>query len=381
MSAPHPFGSDREACAWLPALAEVAAGVEPPGDAPTVGRTAARWARERDLVGPAYAWAKRLDPALAEALRADALGAAAATGLHLRTVDEVERRLAAAGIEMALLKGAATASWAYADPSLRPMTDIDVWVRPESMEPATACLLELGFRRDPGLAARPDALQRESGGERIFVAARGGAARVELHYSPFQGWWTRRTAVPDVEGTWGRSEPLGPGRHARRLAAEDAVIQAAVHAVAGQFSQAPLRGLLDIAVIARRTPVDWGAVASRAERWRLRVGVWLALEAAEGLYRVPGARETIERLRPRAARRALLLGLVGPAALLRGEDAGSGHRRRLFLLTVADRARDAARLAGRTLWPEPWWLEARYGRPMGRLGHLREMIRDGRRGG
>lgn len=378
MRAPHPWSTNEAGFAWLRRIADVAAGVATGSDAGRVeGEAIAKWALDRDLVAPAYAWAGRFDPALADRLRSHALGAAAANLLHRRSVEDVERRFAAAGIGMVLLKGAATGDWAYRDPSMRPMTDVDVWVAPSSMDAASVCLLEAGYRRDPGLAARPDALQRESGGERIFLGSGGGSARVELHWSPFQGWWTRRTAAPDADAAWSRAVPISPGRHARRLAAEDAVIQASVHAVVGQFSQAPLRGLLDVAVIARRVAVDWEAVASRARRWRLRVGVWLVLDAADRLFHVPGAAGAIDRLRPGAARCAFLRRFAGPEALLRGAVPRSFHGRHAFLLAVTDRPRDAARLVGRTIWPEPWWLEARYGRRRSRLGHLRAMIREG----
>ena len=372
-----PWRSDESAIAWLQGIAEVAAGapappVEPPDDA----ASAARWILERDLVAPAFAWARDADPELASRLRPHALGSAAANLVHRESVVRIERRFAAERVEMVLLKGAATAEWVYPDPSLRPMTDVDVWVAAEAMDMASVLLDEIGFRRDPGLAGRPDALQRESGGERIFVAADGSSARVELHYSPFQGWWTRRTASPDARAVWLRAVPIAEGRHARRLCAEDAVIQAAVHAVVGQFSQAPLRGLLDVAVLARRARVEWRRVAARAERWRLRVAVWLALDLADRVFGVPGGRAAIDSLRPRATRRAILGRFVDPAALLRGADLTPFHLRNPFLFAVTDRAPDAARLAGRTLWPEDWWLEARYGRPTGRFRHIRAMIRD-----
>jgi hypothetical protein len=47
------------------------------------------------------------------------------------------------------------------------------------------------------------------------------------------------------------------------------------------------------------------------------------------------------------------------------------------MLTLADRKRDGIRLVGRALWPERWWVEARYGRPVGRLGHVGELLRRG----
>ena len=36
-----------------------------------------------------------------------------------------------------------------------------------------------------------------------------------------------------------------------------------------------------------------------------------------------------------------------------------------------------ARLIGRAVWPERWWIAARYGRPVGRVEHLWGLVRRG----
>ena len=64
-------------------------------------------------------------------------------------------------------------------------------------------------------------------------------------------------------------------------------------------------------------------------------------------------------------------------ALLSGRDLTRKTRRHTFMLALVDRPRDGARLIGRTLWPEPWWITARYGRPVGRVAHLWGLVRRG----
>jgi hypothetical protein len=258
------------------------------------------------------------------------------------------------------------------------MVDLDIWVRNGDMPRASQCLLALGFREAPGVPGRPKALQQVSGGEAVFQDGSGGHGVVELHYGAFQGWWIRRAADPDSEGVWERTEPLGPGRHARRLAAEDAILQTAFHVAVNQFGQSPFRGLMDLAVIARTHAVDWDEVARRASRWRLGTATWLVLDVADRLIGLPGAETAISRLRPRRARRSALRAFVTPRALLSGRDLTRNTRRHLFMLALTDRPVDGARLMGRTLWPERWWIDARYGRPVSRVGHLWGLLRRGR---
>jgi len=336
------------------AVAEVAAGVEAvePGPLPP-----AEWWIRSALAAPGYALARRSDPALAEALRGPALAAGAANAVLFDALAGIEAHFAESGLPLVLLKGAAVAGWAYADPALRPMGDLDLWVRESDLGRANGCLRDFGFARLPG---------RE-------VALARGNVRVELHDSPFRGWWTRFAATPDLAGTWHRAEPAGPGRHARRLSPEDAALQVVVHSVVNAFSQWPLRSLLDLAAGSRRRKIDWEGVAERAEAWRLRTATWLVLDLADRIFGVDGAIPALERLRPGAARRASLASFVRAGSLLQGRVPRGAARRHAFLLAVVDRSEDGARLVGRTIWPEPAWLAARYGEGAGRLHHLRAL--------
>lgn len=336
------------------AVAEVAAGIPAvePGPLPP-----AEWWTGSSLAAPGYALARLSDPALAEALRGPALAAAASNAVLFDALAAIEARFAEGGLPLVLLKGAAVAGWAYADPSLRPMSDLDLWVRENDLEATAALLDSLGFARRPG---------RE-------VAFSRGNVRVELHDTPFRGVWTHRTATPDLGGTWRRAEPAGPGRHARRLAPEDAALQTVVHTVVNVFSQWPLRALLDLAAGSRRRAIEWEAVAARAEAARLRTATWLVLDLADRIFGLQGAIPALERLRPGAARRASLASCVRAASLLRGRVPRAAARRHAFLLAVVDRPEDGARLVGRALWPEPAWLASRYGEGANRIRHLRAL--------
>ncbi len=338
-------------------------------------RHLAAWLIRNDLAGIAYTASAAVDPLLSAMLKPAAAGIAAESMAHFGTLEAIERRFQAASIPMVLLKGAAIADWAYRDRSLRAMSDIDIWVRHADMASASQILGSMRFVRDSGLADRPDELQQRSEGEVGFIRADRGHGRVELHYGAFQGWWARRAARTDSEALWRRAETTGPGRHARRLAVDDAILHASFHTVVNQLGQAPLRALMDVAVLARTGPVDWDRIVAKARDWRLSAAVWLVLGLGDRLFRLPGAEHAIAQLRPSRARRSLLRGLVSPGAILAGRDLRITMRRHAFMLAVVDRPRDVARLVGRTVWPERWWIDARYGRPVSRAEHVFMLLR------
>ena len=330
----------------------------------------ASWLLRNDLAALAFAAAWPDDADLAGLLREAAAGGAAGNLAHLATLRCIERCFASARLPMILLKGAAIASSGYRDPSLRPMTDLDIWIRDDDMPRAVEQLRELGFRQEAGPPHRPAALQKRSRGELVFRHGRGEHGLVELHYGAFQGWWVRRAAAPDDEALWRRAVPAGPGRHALRLSTEDAILQTAFHVAVNQFGQVPLRGLMDLAVLARAHSVDWLTVAARARDWRLATVTWLVLDTAHQLVGLPGCEAALAGLRPAPARRAALSAFVTPRSLLAGRDLTRRLRRPAFMMSLVDRRRDGMRVIGRTLWPERWWITARYGRPVSRVRHL-----------
>ena len=374
-----PWADESAARAVLGRLAEAGAGLDDRDRGPLGGKRPqlAAWLLRNDLAPLAYRVAVDHDPDLAALLKEPAWGAAAQNLAHFDTLARIEERFALESIAFVLLKGAAVAGAVYRDPALRAMSDIDLWVRPEEMPRASACLGDLGLREVGGLPDRPPALQRRSGGELVFRHAGREHGIVELHYSVFQGWWVRRAAEADEDAVWDRSVAMGPGRHARRLAAEDAVLHTAFHLMVNQFRQAPLRGIMDLGVLARVCSIDWAAVAERALAGRRASATWLALHSADRLVGLPGCGPALARLAPGPERRAVLRRLLRPGTLLTGRDLSARTRRHLLMLALVDRPRDVARLVARTLWPEPWWLEARYGRRVGRVRHLAGLLRRG----
>jgi hypothetical protein len=319
----------------------------------------------------------RLPAEFSGALRGMYYNAAGDAELHRRELADVLAVLDAAGVTPVLFKGAVLAYTAYPDPACRPMGDLDLWIDLEAMSRAQAALEGLGYVQRLK-AERPVALQAQREGEIQLVGRTPGSGLIELHWGVFAGEWLHRAAAVDDGGIRGRAVFVTiAGRPALMLAPEDAIIQLAAHlAVNHQMAAPGLRGLLDVALLARSQPVNWQAVAERARGWRVAAATWLVLDLADALFGLPDA-AAIAGLRPRRMRRGLLSRFVGADSMLAGRDRTRDPRRFVYQLLLVDRNRDAARLLGRALWPERGWLALRYGivTPSIRWRHLFAALR------
>lgn len=336
-----------------------------------------QWLVTQGLGPLAFERCRKIFPELAGYLAHDRYTAVAQSSLNADNLSWIEAAFAEAGLPLVLLKGAALARTVYGDMAWRTMSDMDIWVREKDMPQAAAVMKQLGYLMHGGRTDRSLALQMLSRGEIQFYGPHWGM--VELHWSPFPGWWLARTAAVDETAVWDRLEPLEINGTVYQLGAEDMVIQVAVHlAVNSQFSIAAVRGLLDIALTARSRPVDWGEVARRARTWRVATSVWQALTLLDQLFGTPGLAAALQPLRPSRLRRWLLRQLVSAESILRGSDLRNGRSRYLLLLLLVDRPQDMVRLVWRALWPEAEWLEARYQGQGSRWFHLWQVVRYGR---
>lgn len=102
----------------------------------------------REGIGPALFKAPQIEPLP----RASLHKLYAATGLRneimLAELGRLLELLAAAAIDVVVLKGAALIGLLYRDSALRPMTDIDLLVRPDQVEAAATLLRAEGYRSE-----------------------------------------------------------------------------------------------------------------------------------------------------------------------------------------------------------------------------------------
>jgi hypothetical protein len=353
------------------------AGLEPATKLELSSAEVGQWLVGQGLGPLAFARCRYTFPELAAHLETDSFTAVAQSSLNADSLSQIEAAFNEADLPLVLLKGAALARTVYGDMAFRTMSDMDIWVPGADMPQAASLMKQLGFRAHGGRTDRSLALQMLSQGEIQFYGEYWGM--VELHWSPFPGWWLARTAAVDDTAVWQRIEPIVPGERTYQLSAEDMVIQVAVHlAVNSQFSIAAVRGLLDIALTAKARPVDWTVVAQRARAWRVGTAVWQALTLVDQLIGTPGLAMTLQTLRPSRLRRWLLRQLVSAESILRGSDLRNGRSRFLLLLLLVDRPQDMIRLVWRTLWPESEWLQVRYQGQGTHWSHLWQVVRYGR---
>ena len=338
----------------------------------------ANWLIERELGPLAQAKFRQTVPRLAKLLRVDTFTATAQMGIHFSNLAQIKKAFVQENIPLVLLKGAALGQTVYDDPLWRIMSDIDLWVQGGDMPRAAEVLLALGYELREEKAERPLALQQQSKGEICFVQLGLVWGLIELQWSPFPGWWLQRTAVIDETAVWSRKEPLPDGL-AYQLAPEDMIIHSAIHmAVNHQFDILTTRHLVDMALTAQKRGVDWQIVADRAQKWQVGTAVYTALHLLEQLVGLDGLDEVLEQLRPSALRQHWLRRYLSTESVVAGHEAKHTQSRYILLFLLVDRPRDMLKLIFRTLWPEPDWLDARYGVKVSHWRHLWNVVRYGR---
>lgn len=274
------------------------------------------------------ALAGRLPPGdRALALRFQRLAAGARVGdARIReALEEALAALGAAGVVPCALKGPALADRLYAEPALRPASDVDLLLPEAALADAVAALEARGFRRADALV---DAYQRRHG-HHVHLDRPPGPA-VELHFRPQSGLGTRLPAGELLARA--RPHRTARGTPVRVLAPEDELIVLAVHASQHLLERAGW--LLDLLLLLRRTPaLDWAAVEARARAWRCRCPLAYALGAAQ----VAGASVPESLLAPLSPGRRALADRIAAAALARPPDRTMHLLRAAFDLSLRDR--------------------------------------------
>ena len=348
-----------------------------------------KWLVKAGLGPLTYRRYKETWPELAERLQPDYYITAIDNRVHFTRLAQIASLFTAEAIPFVMLKGAALSQTVYAD-HLRPMSDLDLWLRVEDMPAAAGVMHSAGFR-STYKEDRPIALQMLSDGELRFASH--DRRLVELHLSPFTGWWLKRTANVDTDALWQRIRPCPlpaldeeegsdpknerGGQLSHVLCAEDTILHLAVHlAVNHQFGMWGIRSIVDVTMVMQQAKIDWQSLVQRAYEWRLATVLWTVLDLQEQLIGGQDLGPVLRALQPRRWKARLLARFIDPPGLLAAQDLRRSQTRFILLLLLTDRASDAARLILRTLWPERLWLEARYGEHDASYGrHLWNVLR------
>jgi hypothetical protein len=180
------------------------------------------------------------------------------------------------GIRALPYKGPTLAALAYANPALRPCSDLDVLVHPRQVTQARDLLLARGYRLEVDLTALQQAFYLESIGQLPLVQGKEGI-RVELHAA------ITPKAFPCALGLrelWQRRQTLVVmGREVASPATEDLLLILCVHGAKHLWSR--LLWVCDVAEILRKErEIPWEPTRKQARRVRgermLLVGLALA---------------------------------------------------------------------------------------------------------
>jgi hypothetical protein len=243
----------------------------------------------------AEAWP--MPPVVERELRTSFMGATLENAAILGAAAEALRRLAAAGIPVAALKGLHLAAAVYEHPALRHMGDVDLLVPADQLEAARAVLLAAGYAAEGADDPTIHHVAR-------LVKAR--AAPIELHRelcptpNPFR---------LDVHPLWERMVPVSvDGQPALGLRAEDLLLHLCVHATYNHRCLVPLRNVFDIARVVEREgdALDWARLEEAARSTGTERAVFCGLSLAREMFGADMPRGMLERLVPGAGAQGVM---------------------------------------------------------------------------
>jgi hypothetical protein len=274
---------------------------------------------------------------------------------------QVMQALAAAGIDLIILKGADLRHRLYDEPALRPMTDLDLLIAREAVPPARATLIRLGYTlAAESLGPRPG-FREKFRAALHFKAPPGGTLLVDLH-------WHLEAVANFYRLPYGAlSQEAIPWKYAevpvKVLSPEHLLIHLCLHNY-DEF----LHGLqiVDLGLALTQLPLNWCRFLEEVALFNCQAPIYLMLEQ-------------LGRLIPLAVPRAVLapLGQYRPSLL---ERAALSHRLNKVIRLLAPlyhhrRLGDWTFYLGALLWPDANYLTAVCGKP-DRPAFLRQSLRD-----
>lgn len=207
----------------------------------------------------------------------------------------IQRAAADAGVDVMALKGARLATDFYRTPALRPMSDLDLLVRPHHVESFRAVLRSRGYAEVPAGPSYVDVgqLDEQSREHCWFIRRPDLEILIEFRVTPFELAVGRLTdfdgayhalMAHETARVWERSS-VGP-EGVRLMAPEDLLFHVATH-MAAKHLHFRLIWLVDLARIAAASSIDWHVLARMAGDLRVVTPVCAALDAARRYAAAP----------------------------------------------------------------------------------------------
>ena len=208
--------------------------------------------------------ADAIEPAARAALKQARIAEAVSYMAQKAALQELDRLFEAKGIRYAVIKGVHVREVVYADPALRPASDIDLLVAPEQRLAAVDAMKEAGFT----LFVNPDIVSHEAS------LTRGGVD-IDLHWDILRPGRTRIDTVNILLARRRRSADIWG------LDDADAVFLMLVHPAFAKYVCSPnmdLNKVIDFTLWVTRPNIDWDAVATLLEQTGLCTAAWTVLK-------------------------------------------------------------------------------------------------------
>jgi hypothetical protein len=339
---------------------------------------APKWAELYKQVGDAVLWQvaqeNRVAPIVAHALQ-EGLGSAEMPAhwsraheetydrisAYLTELDRIAARLADQGVPLVVLKNGGIARGFYPCPGCCPMGDLDVLVEKRHFRQAHQILLHEGYHfefRGPLEEVELGAAEKSGGAEYWRILPNGEKLWFELQWRPVAGRWIRPDQEPSAEELVARSAPI-PGTAARLLAAEDNLLQVALHTAKHSYVRAPgFRLHLDVERLVRYQTINWEIFLSRALALQVKTPVYFSLAIPKALFDTPIPDEVLRRLRPPAWKERLVTHWLERIGLFNPDERKFSN---LGFILFAALLYDDLRGLWRAIFPDSAWMRQRYG--------------------
>ena len=210
-------------------------------------------------------------------------------------LEEIDAELERAGIEYAVIKGAASRKLLYENPALRACHDLDLLVRPADRVAAVTALVGAGFTAQP----EANSISRE------LVLSRD-RVNIDLHWSLLREGRLRTELTPDMLARRRKTGGLW------MLSPEDSLFVLLVHPAFAKHLAGWGMGLhrvVDIINWVRTQDVDWQATNHQFANQGVQTAAWATLRWVEMLIR-PKSFKSLDTMmsstRPGPMRRAWL---------------------------------------------------------------------------
>ncbi len=247
-----------------------------------------------------------------------------------------------------LLKGAVTGWLVYPDPTLRPMTDLDVLVDRSNASAVAEVLRGRGYEAIETHPTR--AVSRAHVYERLFaktLVADTVLQAVDVHI----GFAQHHRYPIDYDAVLQRIEPFEQGGpSAYRLNDVDHLLHLAIHMARDQF-MGSLRHLLDIHLWITNRPPLWAALIERAMEWGAQGTLFMTLQLTHEVFGTAVPAPVLSALDPGGLRGRFLRWWHRPTddRLIRW-DVGIRIAQAMALIPLMDKPIQRARFVGQYAW-------------------------------